>query len=103
MSRQWCRRRGDTIEEPLVWNQAYLDEALARKPAKGTCSGEDQTQAAILQLVSDGATWTNADLKRAIPSIISLSAGDRQRSPSRPREEKWEELVKCSNSAGSGQ
>lgn len=54
---------------------------------------EAQIQEAILQLMSDGQTWTNAELKRGIPEILELSAGDRQRSPSRPREEKWEELV----------
>lgn len=54
---------------------------------------EAQIQEAILQLMSDGQTWSNAELKRRIPELLTLSLGDRQRSPSRPREEKWEELV----------
>ena len=54
---------------------------------------EAQIQEAILQLMSDGQIWTNAELKHRIPALVALSAGDRQRSPSRPREQKWEELV----------
>src|SRR3546814_17018172 len=54
---------------------------------------EAQIQEAILQLMSDGQIWTNAELKQRIPGLVVRSAGDRQRSPSRPREEKWEELV----------
>ena len=54
---------------------------------------EAQIQEAILLLMSDGQIWTNAELKRRLPELVVLSAGDRQRSPSRPREEKWEELV----------
>src|SRR3546814_6901586 len=54
---------------------------------------ETQNQESILQLMSDGQIWTNAELKQRIPGLVVLSAGDRQRSPSRPREEKWEELV----------
>lgn len=54
---------------------------------------EAQIQEAILQLMSDGQIWTNAQLKHQIPGLLPLYPGDRQRSPSRPREEKWEELV----------
>lgn len=54
---------------------------------------EAQVQDAILQLMSDGQVWTNAQLKARIPELIALTPGDRKRSPSRPREEKWEELV----------
>jgi very-short-patch-repair endonuclease len=54
---------------------------------------ETDVQAAILQLLGNGAVWTNAELKRALSNVLPLSAGDRQRSPSRPNEEKWEELV----------
>lgn len=54
---------------------------------------ELQVQEAILQLMSDGKVWTNAQLKQRIPELLALTPGDRQRSPSRPREEKWEELV----------
>ena len=43
--------------------------------------------------MSDGQIWTNAQLKQRIPESLVLTQGDRQRSPSRPREEKWEELV----------
>lgn len=63
-------------------------------PATGRLrTTEAQIQEAILQLMSDGKIWTNAELKRRIPELVLLSVGDRQRSPSRPREEKWEELV----------
>lgn len=79
--------------QPLIWNEADLDAAFAEQPRKGARTGEEQIQAAILQLMSDGEVWSNAELKREIPTLVPLSAGDRQRSPSRPREEKWEELV----------
>ena len=54
---------------------------------------EPHVQKAILTLLSDGEAWTNAELKRRIPSILSLSPADRVRSSTRPKEEKWEELV----------
>jgi very-short-patch-repair endonuclease len=54
---------------------------------------EADVQAAILQLLADGNVWTNAQLKQALSHLLPLSAGDRQRSASRPAEEKWEELV----------
>jgi hypothetical protein len=50
-------------------------------------------QAAILQLLGNGEVWTNADLKRALSHILPLTEADRQQSASRPKEEKWEELV----------
>jgi hypothetical protein len=83
----------DFDDEPLIWNQADLDAAFAEQPGRGGRTGEEQIQAAILHLMSDGEVWMNAELKRAIPTLVALSVGDRQRSPSRPREEKWEELV----------
>lgn len=54
---------------------------------------EVDVQAAILELLADGNVWTNAQLKEALSHILPLSAADRQRSASRPAEEKWEELV----------
>ena len=54
---------------------------------------ESHVQKAILTLLADGEAWTNADLKRRIPSILNLSPADRVRSLTRPNEEKWEELV----------
>jgi hypothetical protein len=54
---------------------------------------EADVQAAILRLLGDGEVWTNADLKKALSNILDLSPADRARSPSRPNEEKWEELV----------
>jgi very-short-patch-repair endonuclease len=54
---------------------------------------EADIQAIILRLMSDGHVWTNAALKASIPSKIALTAGDRSPSPTRPNEEKWEELV----------
>jgi very-short-patch-repair endonuclease len=54
---------------------------------------EREVQAAILTLMEDGKPWSNAALKQALPSILHLTPADRERSPSRPNEEKWEELV----------
>ena len=56
-------------------------------------SSGPNSQKAILTLLSDGEAWTNAELKRRIPSILSLSPADRVRSSTRPNEERWEELV----------
>ena len=54
---------------------------------------EADVQAAILKLLDNCEVWTNAELKQALARILPLTTGDRQRSPSRPNEEKWEELV----------
>lgn len=54
---------------------------------------EADVQAAILKLLGNGAVWTNSELKQALSNILPLSSDDRQRSKSRPNEEKWEELV----------
>lgn len=54
---------------------------------------EAVVQAAILDEMSDGKVWTNAALKRALSEKLDLSLADRQRSTTRPNEEKWEELV----------
>jgi very-short-patch-repair endonuclease len=59
----------------------------------GSRMTETDIQAAILHLMSDGQVWTNAELKSAIDARLPLSAADRSKSPSRPNEEKWEELV----------
>jgi very-short-patch-repair endonuclease len=85
------------LSQPTIQTQ-FIDTVLAvgtntSPETEKLRTTEAQIQEAILQLMSDGQTWTNAELKRGIPEILELSAGDRQRSPSRPREEKWEELV----------
>lgn len=88
-------------ESPLIQSPSqthFIDTVLAARtkpPSKAEMlrTTEAQIQDAILQLMSDGQTWSNAELKRRIPDLLTLSSGDRQRSPSRPREEKWEELV----------
>jgi very-short-patch-repair endonuclease len=54
---------------------------------------EPQVQEAILSLMSDGRTWSNAELKDALPERLPLSSADRERATFRPNEEKWEELV----------
>lgn len=54
---------------------------------------EPQVQEAILSLMSDGRTWSNAELKHALPERLPLSSADRERAAFRPNEEKWEELV----------
>ena len=63
------------------------------QPSKSVRTGEGKIKAAILELMSDGETWSNADLKRAIPKIIVLSDGDCQLSRTRPGEQKWEALA----------
>lgn len=54
---------------------------------------ESQVQAAIQDLMSDNRVWSNGDLKKALASILPLSAADREPAKFRPGEEKWEELV----------
>jgi hypothetical protein len=83
--------------EPVeVQTSASLDESSQHvtDPLRNSSRiGEAQIQTAILKLMSDGEIWTNADLKREIRKIVTLSTGDMAQSLSRPREEKWEELV----------
>lgn len=69
------------------------DDAAENEPRNEDRVTERQVQEAILQLMSDGRVWSNAELKEALPAILPLSASDRQPSNSRPGEEKWEELV----------
>ena len=54
---------------------------------------ELEVQIAILKLMEDGKVWTNSALKNALPSILPLTSADRQKSPTRPNEERWEEQV----------
>lgn len=54
---------------------------------------ESDMQLAIVELMNDGAVWTNAQLKAAIAQRLPLSSADRSKSASRPNEERWEELV----------
>lgn len=75
-----------------------IDEPGSEETAENEPRNEDrvterQVQEAILQLMSDGRIWSNAELKEALPAILPLSGADRQPSNSRPGEEKWEELV----------
>jgi very-short-patch-repair endonuclease len=80
-------------DEDPVDEDCDLPEGPIAIPAERLRTTETQIQTVILQLMSDGQVWTNAQLKRRIPELLVLTQGDRQRSPSRPREEKWEELV----------
>ncbi len=54
---------------------------------------ESQVQEEILNLMSDGRTWSNAELKHALAGRLPLSTADREQASFRPNEEKWEELV----------
>ena len=83
----------NSVDDHLAGQSKPAGHAASPHSADGSRTGEAQIQAAILQLMSDGKVWTNAELKRQIPSLVRLSAGDRQRSLSRPKEEKWVELV----------
>lgn len=80
-------------------NQATTnDEAAQHSPAEdedrnSTRVTEGQVQAEILQLMSDGQVWSNAQLKRTLPDHLPLSPADRETAAFRPHEEKWEELV----------
>lgn len=75
-----------------------IDEPASQETAENAPRNDDrvterQVQEAILQLMSDGRIWSNAELKEALPAMLPLSGSDRQPSNSRPGEEKWEELV----------
>lgn len=80
--------------------EASID--LPSKPNKEVADGqtrtlprvtESQVQEEILNLMSDGRTWSNAALKHALPERLPLSPADREQATFRPNEEKWEELV----------
>lgn len=83
----------NVIENLLFEANILTSDTTIPPSTKGSRTSEAQIQEAILQLMSDGQIWTNAELKHRIPGLLTLSVGDRQRSPSRPREQKWEELV----------
>lgn len=77
------------IEEPIRLSDLPVRDDTA--PAKRVT--EADVQAAIIDLLQDGNVWTNAQLKQTLGRTLPLSPADRQRSASRPAEEKWEELV----------
>ena len=54
---------------------------------------EKQVQKAIVILMADGKTYTNAQLKQRLKDVLPLSGLDIARANHRPNEEKWEELV----------
>nr|WP_319512780.1 hypothetical protein [uncultured Cohaesibacter sp.] len=54
---------------------------------------EIQVQKAIIVIMADGKTHTNAQLKQRLKTMLPLSDFDRERANCRPNEEKWEELV----------
>ncbi|MGF7147526.1 very-short-patch-repair endonuclease [Sphingomonas zeicaulis] len=54
---------------------------------------ESEIQLAILYVMTDGAEWTNGELKRVLDESFPLTAGDRMQAAHRPNERKWEELV----------
>jgi hypothetical protein len=78
----------DPEPDPSITDAVQHIEASA-----GSRMTEADIQAAILDLMSDGNVWANAQLKSAIAAKLPLSAADRSRSVSRPNEERWEELV----------
>lgn len=80
-------------DDTLVAKNNPTPDGKISPKSETTRTTESQIQEAILKLMSDGQIWTNAQLKQRIPELLVLTIGDRKRSPSRPREEKWEELV----------
>ena len=58
-----------------------------------TTVGEEQIQPAILRLLADGRSMTNAQIKHELRKVLPLSADDKARANERPNEEKWEDLV----------
>lgn len=54
---------------------------------------ELEIQFAILELMTNGKVWTNADLKSKLRSALPLTAEDKTASPTRPNEEVWENRV----------
>jgi hypothetical protein len=50
-------------------------------------------QHAILQLMRDGRTWSNAELKFRLAKLLPLTDDDKKRSPKRPNEAVWENRV----------
>ncbi len=59
-------------------------------------STETDIAEAVLQILAGrpGGEATIAYLKNRIPSVITLTAGDREQSLTRPNEELWEQLVR---------
>ena len=54
---------------------------------------EPQIQIAILELMVDRRVWSNADLKKSLASMLTLSEHDRERSEERENEARWENRV----------
>ncbi|AHE54201.1 AAA domain-containing protein [Sphingomonas sanxanigenens] len=65
----------------------HQSDALERRTT------EPEIQLAILYLMTDGAEWTNGELKRVLDESFPLTTGDRMQAAHRPNERKWEELV----------
>jgi Mrr N-terminal domain len=55
--------------------------------------GELEVQFAILELMKDGKIWSNADLKHRLKSQLVWSEHDKERSPTRENEFRWENRV----------
>jgi len=54
---------------------------------------ESDVQTAILECLSDGKVWTNAELKKEVRKMLPLSSADKVRANKRTNEEKWENQV----------
>ncbi|GGD60879.1 AAA family ATPase [Erythrobacter arachoides] len=80
-------------DSPLLFHGDAASSPAPLQDHHATRTTEREVQAAILDLMQDGNVWTNAGLKAAIPAILALTVGDREMSLTRPKEEKWEELV----------
>lgn len=59
-------------------------------------SSEEEISEAVLRILAGrpNGEATIEYLKRRVPSVISLTDGDRQQSVTRPNEELWEQLVR---------
>jgi Mrr N-terminal domain len=55
--------------------------------------GELEIQFAVLELIKDGKIWSNADLKQRLKSQLAWSGYDKERSPTRENEFRWENRV----------
>lgn len=88
---------GQTALEGDLGDQSQMESAAAASPESPTDSSSRVTEAdvqrEILNLLADGRTWTNGDLKHALADILPLSTADRAPANFRPNEQKWEELV----------
>jgi hypothetical protein len=74
-----------------------IDSKEASMPAKaGTRTSEQEISVAVLRICADSPDGeeTTAQLKRMVPDYINLTPDDLARSPTRPNEAVWEQIVR---------